>query len=70
MNRELEIEHRLTKVEEACSLIPKMSAQLDDITAKQARFDGRWGTMVMVGTAIWAMFAVFKDDVINWFKGH
>ena len=70
MDRELEIEHRLTKVEEACSLLPKMAEQVNDLNSKLSKYEGRWGTITLVGTGIWAMFAVFKDDVFNWFRGH
>lgn len=70
MNREIEIEHRLTKVEEACALIPKMAEQMDDMTAKLSKYEGRWGTITLVGTGLWAMFTVFKDDIFKLFRGH
>ena len=67
----LQLEHRLTKVEEACALIPDMAKQQADMYAKLAKYDGRWGTMLMVGTALWAMFVVFKDSIFSLFKqGH
>jgi ABC-type Fe3+-hydroxamate transport system substrate-binding protein len=67
-DRDREIEHRLTKVEEACALIPKMAEQMDAMAQKLAKYDGRWGTLLMVGTALWAMFAAFKDSIIGWIK--
>jgi len=69
MDRQLEIEHRLTKVEEACTLIPKMADQLNEMTIKFSKYEGRWGAITLVGAGVWALFAVFKDDVLNWFKG-
>lgn len=69
-SREIEIEHRLTKVEEACALLPEMASKLDSVSKKLAKYDGRWGAMIMLGTAIWAVFVVFKDNIMSWFKGH
>jgi hypothetical protein len=69
MDRELEIEHRLTKVEEACALIPKMSEQVENMSAKFAKYEGRWGAVTLVGMGLWSMFAVFKDDMVKWIKG-
>lgn len=68
--RDLELEHRVTKVEEACALIPRMSEQLDAMATKFAKYEGRWGTITMIGMCCWAVFATFKDDVIGWIKGH
>lgn len=66
--RQLEIEHRLTKVEEAVSVLPNMQATLNEMANKFARYEGKWGTFTLVGTAIWAVFVVFKDDIVRWFK--
>lgn len=68
MERQLEIEHRLTRVEEACALIPKMSEQLNDMSNKFGKYEGRWGAITLVGTGIWALFVVFKDNIMNLFK--
>lgn len=70
MDRDIELEHRVTKVEEACSLIPKMAEQLNEMSTKFAKYEGRWGTITLIGTACWALFATFKDDIWNWIKGH
>jgi len=66
----LEIEHRLTRVEEAVAVIPKMSEQVDTLANKFAKYEGRWGAITLIITAIWAMFSIFKDDLFNWIKGH
>lgn len=68
MDRELEIEHRLTKVEEACALVPKMAEQIEQMSTKFAKYEGRWGAITLVGAGVWALFSVFKDDIIKWFK--
>jgi hypothetical protein len=67
MERELEIEHRLTKVEEAVSLIPKMAEQMEEMSEKFAKYEGRWGAITLVGAGIWGLFAVFKDDILKLF---
>jgi hypothetical protein len=69
MDRELEIEHRLTKVEESCALLPKMSEQLDELEKKFIKYDGRWGTITLLGAGLWAVVVVFKDNILNLFKG-
>lgn len=66
---ELEIEHRLTKVEEACGMIPDMSAKLAELSQQFAKYEGKWGILTLVGAALWAVFAVFKDNIMAWFKG-
>lgn len=70
MDRELEIEHRLTKVEEAVSLLPDLKNAVDELNGKLSKYEGRWGAIVLIGTGLWAVFAVFKDDFFKLFKGH
>lgn len=65
MSNELETEHRLTKVEEACGAIPKMAEQIEAITLQLSKYEGRWGTITMLGMGLWAMFALFKDDIFK-----
>lgn len=69
-DRELEIEHRLTKLEEAYALLPAISEQLSTLTKKFAKYEGRWGAIILIVTAIWAIFSTFKDDLFNWVKGN
>lgn len=68
MEDRVELEHRLTKVEEACAMIPDMSRKLDSMDLKLSRYDGRWGTITLIGTAMWAMLIAFKDNILGWFK--
>ncbi len=69
MSRELEIEHRLTKVEEACALVPQMAAQMNEMSIKFSKYEGRWGAITLVCTGVWALFVVFKDDLLKLIKG-
>jgi hypothetical protein len=69
MSRELEIEHRLTKVEEACSIIPELNDQMKIMNEKFAKYEGRWGTITLVGAGLWSTFVLFKDSIIGMFKG-
>lgn len=59
----------MTKVEEAVALIPDMARQMNEMSAKFAKYEGRWGTITLIGTGLWAVIAVFKDDVITLFRG-
>lgn len=68
MANELETEHRLTKVEEACGAIPKMAEQIETITLQLSKYEGRWGTVTMIGMGLWGMFAVFKDDIFKFLR--
>lgn len=68
MDRELEIEHRLTKVEEAVGVLPKMAEQMNSMSEKLAKYEGRWGTITLIGAGLWGAFVVFKDDIINLFR--
>jgi hypothetical protein len=68
MNRELDIEHRLTKVEEAVGVLPKMAEQMNEMSEKLAKYEGRWGTITLIGAGVWGAFVVFKDDIINLFR--
>lgn len=69
--RDLELEHRVTKLEEAVAMIAPMAAQVNDMSIKFAKYEGRWGSITMLGAGLWALVVLFKDDVIGWFsRGH
>lgn len=67
--RDLELEHRVTKVEEAVALLPVMAAQLNEMSLKFAKYEGRWGSITMIGMGCWAVFVVFKDTLWHWIFG-
>jgi hypothetical protein len=67
MNREVEIEHRLTKVEEVVALLPDMKKSLDEMNLKFAKYEGKFGTFTLIGTALWVSFVTFKDEIFRWF---
>lgn len=68
MDRELEIEHRITRVEEACAMIPKMAEQLNEMSAKFSKYEGKWGAIMLVGSGLWLVFLAGKDTILSWFK--
>lgn len=68
MDRELEIEHRLTKVEEQVSVLPEVLSTVKEMSDKLAKYEGRWGTVTLIGAGLWGAFVVFKDDILNLFR--
>lgn len=63
----VQLEHRLTKVEEAVVLLPAMAEKIDHMEKKFERYEGRWGSILLMVTGLWAMFATFKDDILKLF---
>lgn len=68
-NRELQLEHRLTMLEIQVKALENVPDKLDMITEKLAKYDSRWGMLLMIGTALWALFSTFKDNIIHFIKG-
>lgn len=71
-DRDLEIERRLTALEtesrDQIKLLEDLTETNQGLLLKMAKYEGRWGTLLMIICALWAVFAVFKDDIIGWFK--
>lgn len=67
---EVQLEHRLTRVEAACDAIPSMQATLEDISRKFAKYEGKWGTITLIAAGLWAAAVTFKDDILNFIKGN
>lgn len=63
----LEVIERLVKVEEAVKGLPELQKTMEAINLKLARYEGKWGTVTFIGTALWAAVVVFKDDLIALF---
>lgn len=59
----------MTKVEEACAMIPEMAKQMADMSKQLAKYDGRWGTIFLIGSALWAVFVTFKGHILGLFGG-
>lgn len=63
------IEHRLTALEEQTKDFKELKEEVHDLLLKFTKYEGRWGTMIMIGTGLWAAFSVFKDQILSWIKG-
>lgn len=64
-----DLEHRLTKLETNYENLANMQEDVHQLLEKFAKYEGKWGTFLMIGTALWAVFAVFKDEIFKLFKG-
>lgn len=65
----LEIEHRLTKVEQACHSLPAIQSSLEEMNLRFAKYEGKWGTITLIFAAFWAAFVAFKDEILRLIKG-
>lgn len=64
------IEHRLTALEEQTKDFQELKHEVHDLLLKFNKYEGRWGTIVMIGAALWAIFATFKDQILAMIKGN
>lgn len=64
---ELDIERRLTaieaKYERTVEDLEKVANQLSVITSKLDKYEGKWGGVIMVVTALATMMAIFWDGL-------
>jgi len=64
---ELDIERRLTaieaKYERTVEDLEKVSNQLSIITSKLDKYEGKWGGVIMVMSAVTALMAVFWKSI-------
>lgn len=65
----IDVIERLVRLETKVEQLDSMAVTLSAIDKKLARYEGRWGVITIIGTALWAMFTVFKDDIFAFF-GH
>ena len=69
------IEHRLTSLEASVQLqaeqlkqLTTIKTELEQLLNKFNKYERRWGNLVMVGTALWAVIATFKDEIFKLIK--
>lgn len=66
-DHELDVERRLTaleaKYERTVDDLEKVCAQLTIITSKLDKYEGKWGGVIMVMTAVTTLLAIFWDGV-------
>jgi hypothetical protein len=71
---ELDIERRLTaieaKYERTVEDLEKVSNQLSIITSKLDKYEGKWGGVIMVMSAVTALMAVFWKSIHEVLFGH
>lgn len=64
---ELQVESRLTaleaKYERTVDDLEKVCGQLTIITSKLDKYEGKWGGVIMVMTAVTTLLAIFWDGV-------
>jgi hypothetical protein len=64
---ELDVERRLTaleaKYERTVDDLEKVCTQLASITSKLDKYEGKWGGVIMVMTAVTTLLAIFWDGV-------
>lgn len=64
---ELDVERRLTaleaKYERTVDDLEKVCSQLATITSKLDKYEGKWGGVIMVMTAVTTLLAIFWDGV-------
>lgn len=60
-----ELEHRLTVLETNYEDLSKMRQDVHELLTKFAKYEGKWGTFIMIGTALWAVFVAFKTDILK-----
>lgn len=67
------IEGRLARLETLAKTADqerhKMSEKLDNLDARFTRYEARWGGVMMVVSALFALTAVLKDEIVRWFSG-
>lgn len=66
------IERRLTELEVKTEAIDDklkeliiIKSELSELISKLNKYERRWGNVVMIGTAVWAVFATFKDEIMK-----
>lgn len=64
-----ELEHRLTVLEANAERNEQIQKDVHDLLLKFAKYEGKWGTFIMIGGALWAVFIVFKDEILKLLKG-
>ncbi len=66
-DHELDVERRLTaleaKYERTVDDLEKVCSQLATITSKLDKYEGKWGGVIMVMTAVTTLLAIFWDGV-------
>ena len=66
-SHELDVERRLTalesKYERTVDDLEKVCSQLATITSKLDKYEGKWGGVIMVMTAVTTLLAIFWDSV-------
>jgi hypothetical protein len=65
-----ELEHRLTVIETELHQLKELNVDVKTIIARFNKYEGRWGTLILIGTAIWAVIVAFKEDFLQLFTGH
>lgn len=54
-----------TQVKTSESLVTSVA----EMKASLQKYQGFWGAVTLIGSAVWASFALFKDNLINLFTG-
>lgn len=46
----------------------ELVASVAAIQASLTRYQGFWGAVTLIASAVWAAFAIFKDNIVGFFK--
>jgi hypothetical protein len=46
-----------------------LAASVSEMKASLQKYQGFWGAVTLIGSAIWASFALFKDNILHLFNG-
>lgn len=66
-----DLEHRLTEMEISLQELKDFKREtLVPLINKFNMYEARWGLLVMMGSALMALFLVFKGNVLAFFKAH
>lgn len=49
--------------------LSKTNKQVEGLLSKVGRWEAKFGTIMFIGSCLWAAFMAFKGDILNFIKG-